>query len=79
MPIPGPEPFQPFSQCSIDLITDLPISDGYDSIMVVVDHGLTMGVILVPTTKKQSVDATAQILLDNLYKRFGLPNKFISD
>ena len=47
--------------------------------MVVVDHGLTKGVILVPTTKKQTVDATAQILLDNLYKRFSLPDKFISD
>ena len=63
----------------MDLITDLPISNGYDSVMVVVDHGLTKGVILVPTTKKQTADATAQILLDNLYKRFGLPDKFISD
>jgi len=44
-----------------------------------VDHGLTKGVILASTTKKQTADATAQILLDNLYKRFGLPNKFISD
>jgi len=79
MPIPGPNSSRPFSQCSMDLITDLPISNGYDSVMVVVDHGLTKGVILVPTTKKQTADDTAQILLDNLYKRFGLPDKFISD
>jgi len=79
MPIPGPESSRPFSQCSINLIMDLPISDGYDSVMVVVEHGLTKGVILVPTTKKQTADTTAQILLDNLYKRLGLPDKFISD
>ena len=35
----------PFQQLSIDLITDLPLSHGHDSLMVVVDHGLTKGVI----------------------------------
>lgn len=79
MPIPRPESSRPFAQCSMDLITDLPKSNGYDSVMVVVDHGLTKGVILLPTTKKHTADATAQLLLDNLYKRFGLPDKFISD
>jgi len=79
MPIPGPNSSRPFSQCSMDLITDLPIFNGYNSVMVMVDHGLMKGVILVPTTKKQTADATAQILLDNLYKRFSLPDKFISD
>ena len=58
---------------------DLLISNSYDSVMVVVDHGLMKGVILVPTIKKQTTDATAQILLDNLYKRSSLPDKFISD
>ena len=35
----------------MDFITDLPISDGYDSIMVTVDHGSTKGVILEPCVK----------------------------
>ena len=34
-----------FSSISVDLITRLPNSHGYDSVMVMVDHGLTKGVI----------------------------------
>ena len=41
----------PFKQLSIDLITDLPPSAGFDSVMVVVDHGLPKGVILAPCQK----------------------------
>jgi len=79
MPIPGPESDRPFAQCSMDLITDLPISDGYDSVMIVVDHGLMKGVILFPMNKTQTAAKTANMLLDRLYSRFGLPDKFISD
>jgi len=79
MPIPGPESDRPFAHCSMDLITDLPNSKGYDSVMIVVDHGLTKGVILFPTNKTQMAAKTANMLLDRLYSRFGLPDKFISD
>ncbi|GLB42887.1 putative retrotransposable element tf2 155 kda protein type 1-like [Lyophyllum shimeji] len=34
---------RPFAQITMDFITDLPEKDGYNSIMVVVDHGLTKG------------------------------------
>ncbi|CAA7260324.1 unnamed protein product [Cyclocybe aegerita] len=48
--------------------------------MSVVDHGLTKGVILIPTNKDSlTTEKTAQHLLDNLYKHFSLPDKFISD
>ena len=63
----------------MDLITDLPCSAGYDSILVVVDQGLTKGVILIPCTKSITAEGTAKLLLENLYKRFGLPDKIISD
>ena len=35
----------------MDLITDLPLADGFDSILVVVDQGLSKGVILIPCNK----------------------------
>ena len=41
-PIPSTS-ILPFKQLSVDLITDLPPSNGHDSLMVVVDHGLTKG------------------------------------
>jgi hypothetical protein len=63
----------------MDLITDLPPTNGYDSILVVVDQGLTKGVILLPTNKTVTAEGVARLLLENLYKRFGLPDKIISD
>ena len=47
--------------------------------MIVVDHGLTKGVIY--TSCKKTIDAlgTAQLFLDHVWKRFGLPDTIISD
>jgi len=63
----------------MDLITDLPPADGFDSILVMVDQGLTKGVILIPCNKTITSEQTGNLLLENLYKRFGLPDKIISD
>src|SRR5688572_10571983 len=64
----------------MDWITDLPKSEGYDSILVVVDHRSTKGVIFHPCISKgQMAIKTAQILLDTVYRRFGLPESIISD
>ena len=63
----------------MDLITDLPSAEGYDSILVVVDQGLSKGVILSPCNKTITSEETAKLLLEGLYKRFGLLDKIISD
>ena len=44
IPTEGAKSLWPFANCSMDLITDLPLADGYDSILVVVDQGLSKGV-----------------------------------
>jgi hypothetical protein len=63
----------------MDLITDLPESDGSDSILSVVDHGLTKGIILIPTTKTADANEIADLLLKHVFTRTGLPDKIISD
>ena len=63
----------------MDLITDLPPVEGYDSILVMVDQGLSKGAILLPCNKTLTSEDTAKLLLENLYKQFGLPDKIISD
>lgn len=78
-PIESSRNTRPFAQCSMDLITGLPPSDGFNAILVVVDHGLTKGVILAPTVDTSDSETTAILLHNNLFKRFGLPDKFISD
>ena len=69
----------PFKQISYDLITDLPTSNGFDSLLVVVDHGLTKGVILCPTKKSITAEGVATIIFKKLYAWFWLFNKIISD
>ena len=61
----------------MDLITDLPLTEGFDSILVVVDQGLTKGVILIACNKTITAEGTARLLLENLYKQFGLSDKII--
>ena len=63
----------------MNLITDLPPVDGCDSILVMVDRGNTKGAILIPTTKTLTQEGAGQLLLDNLYKWFGLPDEMLLD
>ena len=84
IPIPGPTNTRPFANCSMDLITDLPpvqLEDGtvVDAIMVMVDHGLTKGVVLTPCSKTLTHEGAGDILLNHVYKRFRLPDSIISD
>jgi len=69
-----------FGQVGIDFITDLPPLEGFDSIMVIVDHGLSKGVILTPCLKTDlTASHMAQLYINNVYAQFGLPDKMISD
>jgi hypothetical protein len=63
----------------MDLITDLPPIDGCDSILVVIDRGNTKGAIFIPMAKTLTQEGAGQLLLDNLYKQFGLPDEMLSD
>jgi len=72
MPIEGPKSTRPFTNCSMDMITDLPQvkqHDGktLDAILVVVDHGLTKGLIITSCSKTLTEEGAAELLLDNLY------------
>jgi transposase InsO family protein len=63
----------------MDLITDLLPIDDCDCILVVVDRGNTKGAILIPMAKTLTQEGAGQLLLDNLYKQFGLPEEMLSD
>ena len=83
-PIPGCTTTRPFANCSMDLITDLDpieLKNGtiIDALMVVVDHGLMKGVVITPCSKTIIEEGAAEILLNQLYKRFRLPNSIISN
>jgi hypothetical protein len=52
----------------MDLIMDLPPMEESNSILVMVDQGLSKGVILCPTTKTVMMDGIDDLLHKNLYK-----------
>ena len=63
----------------MDMITNLPMVNGLDSLLVIVNQGLTKGVILIPCSKMITAEQVATLLVDNLYKQFRLPNNIISN
>ena len=75
IPTEGARSTRPFANCSMDLITDLPPAGGYDSILVVVDQGLSKGVILAPCNKTITSEDTAQLLLEKLIQAIWTPRK----
>jgi hypothetical protein len=79
LPITPEENPTPFSTVSMDFITELPISNGFDAIAVFVDHDLTKAAIIVPCSTSITAEGTAKIYQEHVWKRFGLPRKIISD
>ena len=69
----------PFSSISVNLIMGLPTSHRYDAVMVMVDHGLTKGVIYCPCTKNIDSEGVAQLFFTNVFPQFGLHSKVISN
>jgi len=63
---------------SADFITKLPLVQGYDSILVVVDR-LTKMVYFIPTMEKTSAEGLARLFRDNVWKLHGLPESIILD
>ena len=69
----------PFSTVTIDFITDLLELNGYNALYIVVDHNLTKAIVLILCTKTINAIGTARLYYNNIYRRFGLPNRIISD
>ena len=69
---------QPFGTITMDFITDLPESNGYDSLHMVTNR-FTKTAVITPCLKTIDLDRTAKILLENTWRRYGLPDKIILD
>ena len=63
----------------MDFITNLPTSNGFDSIFILVNQGLPKGVILCPCNKMINAEETTKLYIDNVFIQFGLPDIIISD
>ena len=76
--MPNSIPNRAWSHISADFITKLPLAQGYDSILVVVDR-FTKMTHFVPTTERTTAEGLARLFRDNIWRLHGLPESIISD
>ncbi|KAG8710817.1 hypothetical protein FRC09_020926 [Ceratobasidium sp. 395] len=75
-PIPIPE--KPFQVISIDFIMDLPKSQGYNAVLVVVDK-LTRYAHFIPCTTSINEEESAKLIMQHTWAHYSLPRQIISD
>lgn len=71
-------PDRPWSTVGIDFIVKLPVSNGFDSILVMVDH-MTKNAHFIPACESWSAEDLAFCFIDCFVRHHGLPDKIISD
>ena len=69
----------PFKQVLVDLVMDLPPTRGCDSILTVVDQGLTKAAFFLLTNKTASLAEIANLYHNAVYPNYGIPDAVISD
>ena len=76
--MPNSIPEKAWSYISTDFITKLPLAQGYNAILVVVDRFTKIG-HFIPTIEKTSAEGLVCLFRDNVWKLHGLPDSIISD
>jgi hypothetical protein len=66
-----------FQYVSMDLIMDLPRSEGYDTILMIVDQGCSKAAKFIPCNKTIDAEGVAREYLCHLVPWFGLPKRII--
>ncbi|KAF8748459.1 hypothetical protein RHS01_10848 [Rhizoctonia solani] len=77
-PQPLELPVRPWQHVSYDMIVDLPKDGSNDSILVIVDSFTKYG-IFVKCSKKLKAPELAELFLEHVWKRHGMPEKTVSD
>ncbi|KAG8705607.1 hypothetical protein FRC09_002854 [Ceratobasidium sp. 395] len=75
---PIPIPDQPFKVVTMDFIMDLPESEGYNGILVVVDK-LTRYTHFIPCNTSVNETQTARLFQEHIWSHYGLPRQVITD
>ncbi|MBW0511086.1 hypothetical protein O181_050801 [Austropuccinia psidii MF-1] len=75
---PLPIPNGPWICASIDFITQLPLSNSFDSILVIVDRFSKMAVSIPTMSSITSLDL-AHLFIKNIFSKHDLPSSIVSD
>uniref|UniRef100_A0A4W5R6M5 Gypsy retrotransposon integrase-like protein 1 n=1 Tax=Hucho hucho TaxID=62062 RepID=A0A4W5R6M5_9TELE len=71
-------PHRPWSHISLDFITGLPPSLGNTTILVIIDR-FSKAARFVPLTKLPSAKETAELVINHVFRVFGIPQDMVSD
>jgi hypothetical protein len=63
----------------MDLITGLPLQQGHNAILTIIDQGCSQATLFLPYTTTITRPGIAQLYFDYVVQWFGLPKKIISD
>ncbi|QRW26597.1 Retrotransposable element Tf2 protein [Rhizoctonia solani] len=77
-PQPLELPARPWQHVSYDMIVDLPKDGNHNSILVIIDSFTKYG-IFVKCSKKLKAPELAELFLEHVWKRHGMPKKTVSD
>ena len=75
---PLPIPDRPWTSISMDLIEQLPPSESFNSILVIVDR-LTKMSLFIPTTTNLTADELARLFVQHVFSKHGVPSDLVSD
>ncbi|KAK7922179.1 hypothetical protein WMY93_009081 [Mugilogobius chulae] len=75
---PLPIPSRPWSHIAVDFVTGLPISEGNNTILTIVDR-FSKAVHFVPLPKLPSSSDTAKLLVQHVFRLHGIPTDIVSD
>ncbi|KAK3574387.1 hypothetical protein QTP86_006576 [Hemibagrus guttatus] len=75
---PLPIPQRPWSHLSIDFVTDLPPSNGFTTILVIIDR-FSKACQLIPLKGLPTAMETAQSLFHHVFRVYGIPEDIVSD
>lgn len=68
----------PWSVIGIDFVVKLPLSNGFDSILVIIDH-LTKGAHFIPWRESMNTTELETVFIQQFFCLHGLPDKIVSD
>ena len=69
----------PFQMVAMDLITDLPESQGFNAVLTIIDHRCSKAAKFIPCKTMITGQEVAALYLQHLVPWFGIPRKIISD
>ncbi|MBW0469559.1 hypothetical protein O181_009274 [Austropuccinia psidii MF-1] len=75
---PLPIPNGPWICLSMDFITQLPLSNSFDTILVIVDRFSKM-VVFIPTMSSITLLYLAHLFIKNIFSKHGLPSRIVGD